>query len=82
MDKPQDDFFEAQVERALRPYRGQLSKDQLGGLEAMVRDLLENDPTAAELLAAARPHSNVVETGPKPSAGNVTPPSKKPADEG
>lgn len=82
MDKPKDDFFEAQVQRALRPYRSQLSEGQLAGLESMVRDLLENDATAQELLAAARPRSTRVHSGPEPSAGSPAPSSKKPADEG
>lgn len=82
MDNPKDDFFEAQVERALRPYRGLLSESDLAGLEAMVRDMLENDPTAKELLAAARPRSTRVHSGPEPSAGSPAPSSKKPADEG
>lgn len=53
--EPKDDFFEAQVERALRPYRSLVHPTQLAALEATVRDVLENDPIAAELLQAARP---------------------------
>lgn len=82
MSEPNDEFFEAQVERALRPYRGVLAEEDLAGLEAMVRDLLENDPTAQALLAAARPRSTRVHSGPEPSAGSPSPSSKKPADEG
>jgi hypothetical protein len=82
MDTPKDDFFEAQVERALRPYRGRVSDAELAALEAMVRDVLENDPTAKELLAAARPHATRVHSGPEPAAGSPAPSSKKPADEG
>lgn len=47
-------MVEAEVERALSLYRRHLTKDQLAGLESMVRDTLQNDPTAVELLGAAR----------------------------
>lgn len=52
-----DAFFEAQVERALRPYRGKASAEELAALEEVVRDTLANDPVAAELLHAARPRA-------------------------
>jgi hypothetical protein len=52
-----DDFFEAQVERALRPYRGRASAEELAALEEVVRDTLANDPVAVELLHAARPRA-------------------------
>lgn len=50
-----DEFFEAQVERALRPYRSWVPANKLSALEEAIRDLLENDPVAAALLQAARP---------------------------
>lgn len=52
-----DEFFEAQVERALRPYRGRASAEELAALEEVVRDTLANDPVAVELLHAARPRA-------------------------
>lgn len=51
----QDVFFEAQVERALKPYRAHASAEELAALEEVVRDTLKNDPVAASLLHAARP---------------------------
>lgn len=52
-----DEFFEAQVERALRPYRSWMTTEKLTALEEAVRDLLENDPVAAALLQAGRPRT-------------------------
>ena len=58
-----DEFFEAQVERALRPYRGRASAEELAAIEEVVRDTLANDPVAAELLHAARPRATPLYTG-------------------
>ncbi len=70
------------MERALRLYRRILPKEALAGLEEMVRDLLENDPTAVELLAAARPREPRVDTGADPVAGAPEHRAEKPAGEG
>ncbi|MBK8259621.1 MAG: hypothetical protein IPK82_44065 [Polyangiaceae bacterium] len=54
---PKDDFLEAEVQRALAPYRGRVSAQELAALEEVVRDTLANDPVAVNLLRAARPRA-------------------------
>ena len=76
----QDEFFEAQVERAIRPYRRILSPARLAALEATVRDTFENDPVAAELLAAARPRKAPLQTNETDVPGAAPAARKDPAD--
>jgi hypothetical protein len=78
--EPKDEFFEAQVERALRRYRGWLSPTQLTALEATVRDTFENDPVAAALLQAGRPRKTLPNTGEADTPGAAPEPRKDPAD--
>jgi len=75
-----DEFFEAQVQRALRPYRSWLHPTQLAALETTVRDTLENDPIAAELLQAARPRKAPPMTEEKDVPGTAQAPRKDPID--
>lgn len=78
----QDEFFEAQVEHALRPYRSWIAPEQLAALEATVRDTLENDPIAAELLQAARPRKTPLTTEEKDVPGAPKAARKDPVDGG
>ncbi len=80
LPKPKDEFFEAQVERALRRYRGWLSPTRLAALEATVRDTFENDPVAAALLQAARPRKTFPDTGEADTPGALPKPRKDPVD--
>lgn len=82
MDNPKDDFLEAEVERALKPYRGRASEEELAALEAMVRDTLTNDPVAVDLMKAARRRVPPMETGDEPAPWAAPLPRKRPADEG
>jgi hypothetical protein len=69
MSQPADDFIEAEVERALRPYRTVLPAADLAALEGMVRDMLQDDPTAAALVRAARPRAAPLQSGDSPAPG-------------
>ncbi len=76
-----DEFVETEVERALAPYRGLLPETDLQALEEMVRDTFENDPTAAALLAAARPRTLRLNSGPEAKPGAAAESQKKPMGE-
>lgn len=69
MDLPQDDFIEAEVERAVRPDRGLVPDADLLLLAEMVRDLLAEDPTAAALVRAARPRATPLRSGESAAPG-------------
>jgi len=77
-----DEHYEAQVERALAPYRGLLPATQLVALEALVRDTLRNDPIAVELLQAAGPRATPATSEDKEVAGAQPAPNEKPAGKG
>jgi hypothetical protein len=77
-----DEFFEAQVERALRPYRGRASAEELAALEEVVRDTLANDPVAVELLHAARPRATPQLSGDTQAPGAAERKDAKPTPSG
>jgi len=80
--EPTDELYEAQVERALAPYRGLLPARQLAALEVLVRDTLRNDPIAVELLQAARRRATPATSDDKEVPGAEPAASKKSADKG
>lgn len=81
-DADADAFVEAEIARAIGHLRELLPPAKVAALEEMLRDTLESDPVAVELLKAARPRAVPLKSGEKdsPGASASTEPSPKAAE--
>ena len=68
-DPDADAFVEAEIARAIGHLRELLPPAKVAALEEMLRDTLESDPVALELLKAARPRAVPLKSGEKESPG-------------
>jgi hypothetical protein len=72
-DPPADPTLEAELDRALDPYRELLPPDLLAAMRETLADTLTTHPVGARLLARVRPPPVVVHSGDAEVAG-VEPP--------
>ena len=66
IDLSSDPFFEAEVERALRPYRALLTPELVEVFRDELILALVEHPEGAALLRRVRPVAMVTESGPQP----------------
>jgi hypothetical protein len=77
-DDPEDPVLEAELERALDPYRGVLPADLFAELRASLADALTTHPVGKALLDRVRPPPGQQKSGPraKPGAEDDEPEAK------
>lgn len=64
MPKPEDALLDAQVERAMAPYRDMLPPEALAEMRDALSDFLATHPAALRLMARLRPPPAVQFSGP------------------
>lgn len=64
MPDPEDALIEAQVERALAPYRGMVAPEALAEMRDVLTDVLATHPVAVRLMARLRERATVQVSGP------------------
>jgi hypothetical protein len=64
MSDPKEAQIEAQVERAMAPYRDMLPPEALAEMREMLSDFLATHPVAVRLMARLRPAPTVEVSGP------------------
>ena len=64
MPDPEDALIEAQVERALAPYRSMVTPEALEAMREVLTDVLATHPVAVRLLARLRERATVQVSGP------------------
>ena len=81
LDTPQDPVLEAELDRAIEPYRALLPPELLAELRESLADALTTHPVGRSLLDRVRPQPVVESSGPRPKEGAGAqaeePPKKK-----
>jgi hypothetical protein len=67
-----DPFIEAEIERAIAPYRALLAPDALDEFRDALRDALTAHPVAVDLVGRLRPRAAVAESGDVVAGGSTS----------
>ena len=74
-DQPDDPHLDAEVERALAPYRGLLTDEHLAGMKEMLSHVLTTHPVGAALLDRTRPRTAPDRSAGQEKQGHLAPPA-------
>ena len=75
LDESDDPHLDAEVERALAPYRDLLSDEQLAGMKDMLEHALTTHPVGAALLDRTRPRAAPDHSAGQEKKGHLAPPA-------